>query len=722
MGLVNKVLYNIDTTADWEAAGQADKGSADGYKAIARKNIGAYKDKTAEGGIPEGDLHKDVKDALAKARSAVQGVKIGSDTMTKSDDGMVTMRTATTSLAGVVQLNSTVEDVEAEDETTAATPKLVKLKIGDLDSDKTSTDGTNVQVQVKQVDGKITDVKITSDKTVNSNDVGSMITDALADYSGFEIVPLNSEGKPQPSGTPSTHVVYLTREETSSPRDPYTEWIYIAGKPEAEPPVAAKWEIIGETSVDLKPYVKFTNFATNDQTGVVKSTALSSDDPNRYYGVNVKNDGTMQVNVPWITPVVELVEMDGTTATVDKIAEILGRGHIPMTRDEAGRVYIYSGEGTAAVGEEDYIFNCIRETGPDVQPVPQLYHARVNKSNGQWINGSMLVQPKLVASTNISIDASNIISATDTKYTADNKGISLTGTVFSVKGNANAGISVDSSGVAVKCKDLGGIKCDSDGLYSEDKTKRLYDYVSYRNQDQTLATPIYGWRIANSKVPKASATTVSYSAIVNIRRVGDALDISHATPREQGNTIYAYLNIQHRGGNDANANHKMCMFNALTPYNSIWGLYHYDYEDSGYYYTDWYIAHNADTGKSTVAINLDMIAGAGINMETTEPAYFNIYDGWVHDESGRYPWDDSAPNFQNRRTVKCSTSSTSGTEADTHVLTLAMLCSNAPFFEGHTVGSNIRPVYVDEEGRVQQCSYAINVGSLVSDSSFINFV
>ena len=170
-----------------------------------------------------------------------------------------------------------------------------------------------------------------------------------------------------------------------------------------------------------------------------------------------------------------------------------------------------------------------------------------------------------------------------------------------------------------------------------------------------------------------------------------------------------------RGGSTAN---KMCMFNALTPYNSIWGLYSYDWDEGGYHYTDWYIANSvdsaSDTGKDSIGINLDMIVGAGINCPTTDTCYFNIFDGWEHDESGLHPWDDTAKNYQNRRTVDVEDSSNSSTDADKHALTLVMSCSNAPFFEGHGVGSESYPVYVDHYGEVKE------VGIILEDSYFHN--
>ena len=59
MSLTNKVLYDIDQSEHIEPE----------QKAIARKNIGAYEDKTNNGGIPKEDLAEDVQASLVKADS-----------------------------------------------------------------------------------------------------------------------------------------------------------------------------------------------------------------------------------------------------------------------------------------------------------------------------------------------------------------------------------------------------------------------------------------------------------------------------------------------------------------------------------------------------------------------------------------------------------------------------------------------------------------------------
>lgn len=53
--------------------------------------------------------------------------------------------------------------------TTAVTGKAIAAALGTLDAEKTSSDGTNVQVKVTEADGKITAVNITTDNTENKN-------------------------------------------------------------------------------------------------------------------------------------------------------------------------------------------------------------------------------------------------------------------------------------------------------------------------------------------------------------------------------------------------------------------------------------------------------------------------------------------------------------------------------------------------------------------------
>lgn len=80
-----------------------------------------------------------------------------------------TIRSATTSQTGVVQLSGSIAATVSSENNKAASEKAVRDAINDLDATKTSTDGTNVQVKVTETDGKLTAVNITTDNTENKN-------------------------------------------------------------------------------------------------------------------------------------------------------------------------------------------------------------------------------------------------------------------------------------------------------------------------------------------------------------------------------------------------------------------------------------------------------------------------------------------------------------------------------------------------------------------------
>lgn len=80
-----------------------------------------------------------------------------------------TIQSATTSQQGVVQLAGSIGATVASENNKAASEKAVRDAINALDAEKTSTDGTNVQVKVTETDGKISGVSITTDNTENKN-------------------------------------------------------------------------------------------------------------------------------------------------------------------------------------------------------------------------------------------------------------------------------------------------------------------------------------------------------------------------------------------------------------------------------------------------------------------------------------------------------------------------------------------------------------------------
>ena len=96
------------------------------------------------------------------------------DTISQNANGEITatkktIQSATTSQSGVVQLAGSIGATVASENNKAASEKAVRDAINALDSEKTSSDGTNVQVKVTETDGKISAVSVTTDNTENKN-------------------------------------------------------------------------------------------------------------------------------------------------------------------------------------------------------------------------------------------------------------------------------------------------------------------------------------------------------------------------------------------------------------------------------------------------------------------------------------------------------------------------------------------------------------------------
>lgn len=96
------------------------------------------------------------------------------DTITQNENGDITatkktIRSATTSQTGVVQLAGSIGATVSSENNKAASEKAVRDAINALDGNATSTDGTNVQVKVTTTDGKVSAVNITTDNTENKN-------------------------------------------------------------------------------------------------------------------------------------------------------------------------------------------------------------------------------------------------------------------------------------------------------------------------------------------------------------------------------------------------------------------------------------------------------------------------------------------------------------------------------------------------------------------------
>lgn len=108
-----------------------------------------------------------------------------------------TIQSATTSQSGVVQLAGSIGSTVSSENNKAASEKAVRDAINALDSEKTSTDGTNVQVKVTETDGKVSAVNITTDNTENKNNKVSSWSATTTDtnYPSEKLVKDSLDGK-----------------------------------------------------------------------------------------------------------------------------------------------------------------------------------------------------------------------------------------------------------------------------------------------------------------------------------------------------------------------------------------------------------------------------------------------------------------------------------------------------------------------------------------------
>ncbi len=127
----------------------------------------------------------------------------------------------------------------------------------------------------------------------------------------FVVVGLNQSGKPDVAN-PSTKIIYLTKSSTAGLTDPYTEWIYTGTDGEAA--VASKWEIIGETSIDLSGYKTKQTATSVTGLGTLKTiTALSQNANGEISGTasDIQSASTSQKGV------VQLTGSIGATVTTE---------------------------------------------------------------------------------------------------------------------------------------------------------------------------------------------------------------------------------------------------------------------------------------------------------------------------------------------------------------------------------------------------------------------
>lgn len=124
------------------------------------------------------------------------------DTISQNANGEIsatkkTIRGATTSQTGVVQLAGSIGATVSSENNKAASEKAVRDAINALDSDATSTNGTNVQVKVVIKDGNVNAVNITKDTTENKNNKVTAWSATTTDthYPSEKLVKTSLDGK-----------------------------------------------------------------------------------------------------------------------------------------------------------------------------------------------------------------------------------------------------------------------------------------------------------------------------------------------------------------------------------------------------------------------------------------------------------------------------------------------------------------------------------------------
>ena len=124
------------------------------------------------------------------------------DTITQNANGEITptkktIRSASTSQTGIVQLAGSIGATVSSENNKAASEKAVRDAINALDAEKTSTDGTNVQVKVTETDGKVSAVNITTDNTENKNNKVTSWSSTTTDtnYPSEKLVKDSLDGK-----------------------------------------------------------------------------------------------------------------------------------------------------------------------------------------------------------------------------------------------------------------------------------------------------------------------------------------------------------------------------------------------------------------------------------------------------------------------------------------------------------------------------------------------
>ena len=143
---------------------------------------------TSQAGIVQlNDSTDSASTSQAATANAVKKAYDHADALVAGLDAEVTSNDGTNVQVKVTQVDGIVTGVNITKDT-SANAESVAQALAALDAEVTSSDGTNVQVKVTEVDGVVTAVNVTTDNTVNSTDVNTAVTDAIGGLDVSDLV------------------------------------------------------------------------------------------------------------------------------------------------------------------------------------------------------------------------------------------------------------------------------------------------------------------------------------------------------------------------------------------------------------------------------------------------------------------------------------------------------------------------------------------------------
>jgi hypothetical protein len=196
---------------------------------------------------------------------------------------------------------------------------------------------------------------------------------------------------------------------------------------------------------------------------------------------------------------------------------------------------------------------------------------------------------------------------------------------------------------------------------------RYHDYVG--------STGVAGWLIGITRIKRESGNYASASLTANVY-IQSRSAVSN--PRNQSSQFAGYVYINNRG-NETSAPTVSTVFNSLHNDTQYWHLYYNTVIDDDYYVTKWYIAAPAFNTSSQhtqqwLEIVIDVVNTVG---------QFEIPSGYTTSDKTSIRVTSEPPS--------------SWTDAIT--------VSRAPFVTGSSsVGGSHSPVYVDANGEVKECT------------------